>query len=518
MKNQSIDYMLFKFLSISFVILFSINVSNLFGQSKSETYNMGNNTVIRSIVKRGEVGFFISSSSESNDRKNNPTNIKIAYFNSNLTKQWEVIEPAGDLKSRSNRFIVASDVSDYSYWMASVYNNKKGEDVPAPGRVIHISRFDQNGKAERFKTEITESGSEVNLMHVYCDKDKLYYFSVKTNEASGGKMKNPEEIFMYTMGHKEKKFQKKKLELDLKQYGQISFLSHTDSGFYLCQKRIAMGGNKMEIDIIKLLNDGTVLETFTIIPKIKNYYLPLEFSSDNYWNGDYDQSLGSKITKQTANTTYVAILPNCLVDVVHDQKNKRFCVYGLTSNTNDQQALKGGPATAILLQTYSLKGEKLSANSIALTESEANNMVITKSCAFSLKELNFNIISEDIFKFDISYVMYDAADKTSTFYTNKKDILFSKKEQLFEIEKIQLMNQKIFMKEFGWDCPMRTKLKYGLNVSEDYVPISYFSYLEPIKHFNSRHLGYASMPLGNNTLLFKIEDIRGDTQIELMLF
>jgi len=358
---------------------FVISSVALHSQSYKTQLVLDKDAKIRAVVKRGDSGFIVSSYQENTYGRQLSTNTRINYYDKSLKKQWEYIVPSGAYQNEE--YFVASEATPFIYWMTTYYDKEMLDNGKSRERIISIQRFNSKGEVEQFKASILESRKEVELLHMYSDKDQLYYFTIKPAEYKKFKMVSPEVIYMYTMPHNSQRFTKTTFNLELpldEEYdfieAQLGFVGHTDSLIYISQKRIQTLGNKMEITVFAINKAGELVNSFKIEPGIKGYYSP--HRTDINWENSGEVHIGNEFLY--AHEDYKA-KASSMVSIDLDQVNNRFLVYGIASNKNDQTGGQSHEIKSIFLQTYTLDGKQLSNTNYDIDNNPANCFLLSRS-------------------------------------------------------------------------------------------------------------------------------------------
>ncbi len=485
-----------------FILIISFN--KLVSQTKSTILALDEGAKISAVVKRGDSGFILSSYQENKYGSQKSTNIRINYFDKSLKQQWEYIAPNG--LYQKEEFFVASETTPFIYWMSSRYDKEMLENGKSRERIISIQRFNSKGEVEQFKTGILESNKEVELIHIYSDKDNLYYFSLKPAEYKKSKMVSPEVMYMYTLPHTSQRFTKTTINLELPMDGeyslieaQMGFVGHTDSLNYICQKRIQIQSNKMEITVFAINKDGEQVGSFKIEPGIQGFYSP--HRTDFNWENGGEVHIGKEF--HYANEGYKA-KASSMVSIDLDQINNRLIVYGLASKQNDQIAGMSHEIKHIFLQTYSLDGQQLSRTDYDIDNNPANSLVLGKRGSAWQKTLNFTIVSKDVFKMDFHYYMGDI----TTYYLSSSKI----------IDGYRYGNIFKDSKGFWLGCLLWDEMRLELSAIPPFSIPTYSNYIYSINKTEGDLSGHSSIKFSNCNIVFIYKNEGKETGIDLLLF
>lgn len=503
--NISFPYT-FNFKSIlSLIICIVLSSVALHSQSYKTQLALDAGAKINAIVKRGDSGFIMSSYQENKYGGKNSTNIRINYFDKSLKQKWEYIVPHG--ANQKEDFFVASEATPYIYWMSSRYDKEMLDNGKSRERIISIQRFNSKGEVEQFKTGILESKKEVELIHIYSDKDNLYYFSLKPAEYKKSKMVSPEVMYMYTLPHTSQRFTKTTINPELPLDGeyslieaQMGLIGHTDSLIYISQKRIQIQSNKMEITVFAINKAGEMVSSFKIEPGIEGFYSP--HRTDFNWENNGEVHFGKDFLY--AREEYKANA-NSMVSIDLDKINNRLIVYGLASKQNDQFAGMSHEIKSIFLQTYSLDGRHLSTTDYDIDNNPANCLILGKRGSAWQKNLNFTILSKDVFKLDFHYTMGDI----TTYYLGSKRIIEGYRNDNFYRDS----------KGFWVDCNLWDEMRFELLALPKYSIPSYSQYLKKINNDGGSALNdYSSIGFTNCNILLKYNEEANKTFIDLLCF
>lgn len=459
---------------------------------------------ISKVVKRGDSGFIVSTYQENTYGRQLSTNTRINYYDKSLKKQWEYIAPKGLYQNED--YFVASEETPFIYWMSTRYDKEMLEDGKSRERIISIQRFNSKGEVEQFNTGILESKKEVTPIHIYSDKDKLYYFSVKPAEYKKSKMVSHEVMYMYTMPHNSQRFTKTTFNLELpldEQYSwveaQLGFVGHTDSLIYISQKRIQVLTNKMEITVFAINMAGELVNSFKIDPGIQGYYTP--HRTDFNWENSGEVHIGNEFLFAQEEFKTKA---SSMVSIHLDEVNNRFLVYGLASKHNDQYGVMSREIKRIFIQTYSLDGQQLSTTDYDIDNNPANNVLLGKKGASWQKTMNFTMLSKDVFKLDFHYTM---GDFTTYYLSDTKIIDGYRKDNTYKNSK-----------GFWLECNMWDEMRLELSAIPPYSIPTYANYLYNLDKTVADLSGHSSIKFSNCNIVFIYKNESKETSIDLLLF
>ena len=496
---------LFNFKSIALLFTsFLLSSIVLHSQSYKTKLVLDKDAKIRAVVKRGDSGFIVSSYQENTYGRQLSTNTRINYYDKSLKKQWEYIVPQGAYQNEE--YFVASEETPFIYWMTTYYDKEMLDNGKSRERIISIQRFNSKGEVEQFKTGILESRKEVDLLHMYSDKDQLYYFTIKPAEYKKSKMVSHEVMYMYTMPHNSQRFTKTTFNLELpldEQYSwveaQLGFVGHTDSLIYISQKRIQVLTNKMEITVFAINMAGELVNSFKIDPGIQGYYSP--HRTDFNWENSGEVHIGNEFLY--AHEDYKA-KASSMVSIHLDEVNNRFLVCGLASKQNDQIAGMSHEIKRIFIQTYSLDGQQLSSTDYDIDNNPANNVVLGKHGSAWQKTMNFTMLSKDVFKLDFHYTM---GDFTTYYLSDTKIIDAYRKDNTYKDSK-----------GFWLKCNMWDEMRLELSAIPPFSIPTYANYLYNLNKTEGDLSGHSSLKFSNCSIVFIYKNEGKETSIDLLLF
>jgi hypothetical protein len=479
---------------LSLMLLHSIVLT---AQQKQVTLDIGKDAKIYNISRVADSGMVIfTGHTQTYGVIGNlkSTDHTIAYYDRHLNNIWNYHPAQNEFES----FFVSSNHSDMIYWMDydDDYDDGIHASKPTQTKRITMTRFKSSGEAERLDLKVNEMSKDVDLLGACIDKTHLYVFSY--NIPTWEKPENPrsyQEIFMYTMGHKESRLTKKKVNIDLDASASLNFLGIDKGVIYFSQQKLIQE-NQLSIEVFKITTEGELIESFKINTSIDGYFRPHAHKKNLDGaqirnNGDYYIFPYYSVY----NDNHFAELK------MNFEKNECYVSAFAKKGMNQAFANKdGSKISGYLFETYSLKGEKIHSYQVSietLLEGEKEYSEKILSANSYLTKLDSNTLK----------LVISGIHSTAALTLNSDKILTKSIFKRYYNTNIEYMN--------NYDP---SEFYLNLYAHPDYAPQSYVDYVKTIKKGNSNSVRYCAVNLGRTYILIKYILSKKGNQVELLLF
>jgi hypothetical protein len=476
--------------------------SGIFAQSKTISLDLGKNSTIKHLAQTKDSGFMVLSGHYPKygyipDMKFK--NYVMRCYDSKLNELWSY-EP--DLQERYSHF-VSSDVTDYKYWIDydDDYNSSVHSVKALETKDVRFARFNNKGFIEKVVTNIKEQSNKYTLVAAFSGKDQLFLVTNNIMTGVGKNQKVPEVPYLYRINHTDgKKFEKKKININLEKGGTFGYLGIYNEKIYLYQQRLdylnvvsttifVINGNGEQMDMFELTNQSSKGKFFKYV----------SYKRENI--GDYVNNVS--YSPHFSDVYYST--ENCLGDLKVDFKNNAiYFISFLTENKDDAaNGYSKAEVSDIYISKFNLSGDKINsketsyASTIATAKKSYNSMKSSSSVSVKFLEPNKFMVTNQGYAYNI-FVSYTLTLKGT------KILNESEKKANFDYTKID--HNYLFGLFVDIDKPEIFKFK------------SFNNYINEIPKKDLKKSSFLALNANSNYLLFKLSEINKSNHLEIMLF
>lgn len=487
--------------SIAFVLLFLIN-NLIFAQSKTISLDLGKNSSIKHLAQTKDSGFMVLSGHYPKygyipDMKYK--NYIMRCYDSKLNELWSY-EP--DLQERFSHF-VSSDITDYKYWINydDDYNTAVHSVKALETKNVSFARFNNKGFIEKVVTNIKEQSNKYTLVAAFSGKDQLFLVTNNIMTGVGKNQKAPEVPYIYRINHIDgKKFEKKKININLEKRGTFGYLGIFDEKIYLYQQRLEYL-NVVSTTIFVINSNGEQIDMFELTNQSSKgkYFKYVSYNRETI--GDYVNNVS--YSPHFSDVLYST--DNCLGDLKVDFKNNAiYFISFLTENKDDAaNGYSRAEVSDIYISKFNLSGDKINSketsypSTIQTSKNSYKSMKNSSSVTVKYLEPNKFMVTNQGYAYNI-FVSYTLSLKGTK--------ILNESEQKARIDYTKIDHVKLFGLFVDIDKPEIFKFK------------SFNNYINAIPKKDLKKSSFLALNANSNYILFKLSEINNSNLLEISLF